>query len=557
MKSTEQDHFRHIGLLQLTSRRLSARTCAPGSAAATKTRAPTRPPRERGHTLKFSEKIKRFFSPAFIERGAEYYRQGRIHILRRDARSISANVLGADEYLATLALDEKDDLHASCTCHRPTSRQQEPCKHVWAVALQAEKSGYLAALGNIAAPVSRIVVTGTRPAHCNNWKEEAQALAGALRNRRTPKTLNWPPHRTLLYTVIPDRQQAELLLRISARDEDGDKPATVKPLALNFNQLYQLPDEADRNIIAALRGSSAAGVTPYHDPEEMQHTVLLPPDLQLALVPMLCDTGRCLVLTDDHGGAAPLAWDGDGHWDLWLEIHQVNSTPPSYRYAGALKRGTERLILADPRLLIAGTVCIVNGKAAPLSRTATHEWLAFCRNERKHAVPQDQIWDMLATLLELSHVPNMTLPPGFKVTIENNPPRPTLSLKSPRKHSGRNARTIGKLSFNYNNVIVETDDQRVGILIKPQQRFIHRHRDAERLAHEKLHQLGFKPSPRTQKEPGGYHITPAQASEYARLLSEEGWLIELDGQPYRKPTAARIVRRANQTTSATAAQHHA
>jgi hypothetical protein len=74
-------------------------------------------------------------------RGAEYYLQHRVHIVRGSASELSANVIGSRTYEVALNFS-KGRLSVWCECPH-FADNGKLCKHLWATIVEAERSGYL------------------------------------------------------------------------------------------------------------------------------------------------------------------------------------------------------------------------------------------------------------------------------------------------------------------------------------------------------------------------------------------------------------------------------
>src|SRR5688572_12246833 len=75
-------------------------------------------------------------------RGREYFRRKAAKIVGADARHVEAVVAGGNRYKVKVAWDETGEPTYECAC--PFFRDRgEPCKHLWATLLQADKDGVL------------------------------------------------------------------------------------------------------------------------------------------------------------------------------------------------------------------------------------------------------------------------------------------------------------------------------------------------------------------------------------------------------------------------------
>src|SRR5260370_5258245 len=83
------------------------------------------------------------FDGAVRQRGAAYFRSGRVHIESGSASRVVATVRGSSRY--TIKLErEGAEIAASCTC---PYFEVDACKHIWAVVLAAASQGLLQGQG--------------------------------------------------------------------------------------------------------------------------------------------------------------------------------------------------------------------------------------------------------------------------------------------------------------------------------------------------------------------------------------------------------------------------
>ena len=83
------------------------------------------------------------FDGAVRQRGAAYFRSGRVHIESGSASRVLATVHGSSRYAIKLER-EGAEIAASCTC---PYFDVDACKHIWAVVLAAASQGFLQGQG--------------------------------------------------------------------------------------------------------------------------------------------------------------------------------------------------------------------------------------------------------------------------------------------------------------------------------------------------------------------------------------------------------------------------
>ena len=123
------------------------------------------------------------------ERGREYYRRGAVQRIEGDSTAVKAIVQGTLRYrVEIIRIDDFVDYSCSCPYYE---RELEPCKHIWAACLAAERRGYLAP-DRDARERDRLVDGGepfpSKPAKAKlvkkpslpTWKEELAPVIGSV-----------------------------------------------------------------------------------------------------------------------------------------------------------------------------------------------------------------------------------------------------------------------------------------------------------------------------------------------------------------------------------------
>src|SRR5947209_6782544 len=124
----------------------------------------------------------------------------------------------------------------------------------------------------------------------------------------------------------------------------------------------------------------------------------------------MCETGRCrLRLAPEEAEPRALRWDGGGPWLFWLEVVPEQGGK-RYHVTGSLRRGGERMPLAEPVLLVAGGLLFWDDRVAPLDDGGAFGWVSLLRRQGPLDVPGRQKDELLAELLRLPRVPPLDLP---------------------------------------------------------------------------------------------------------------------------------------------------
>ena len=91
--------------------------------------------------MPLTAKLAFYFRQKSVILGRELFNSGAVRIVHGDARKLNARVLGSRWYDTELKLND-ENLWTSCSC--PYFDEHGPCKHLWAVLLEADRKTLLA-----------------------------------------------------------------------------------------------------------------------------------------------------------------------------------------------------------------------------------------------------------------------------------------------------------------------------------------------------------------------------------------------------------------------------
>jgi hypothetical protein len=525
-------------------------------------------------------------------RGRQYFASGAVQILHGDDRSVYALVQGNDQYDVNLTL-RKNSLKVSCSCPY-FEGIVEPCKHIWATILAAEARGHLRGSGKngkLRLNVDEAYLPGGQDADLRDsedewdggdqeWDEGPRETAsyggyrlprqGSRRRRRKARKKSaqqaswrgffaglrgdrqcetaprnaWPPGREILYVVDVANTMTgqglfvEVAYRRRKKDGGWSKPKFER---MAQTEIPKLPDGDDRQILSLLEGAHGeSSYYPgceysYHDSAALRYRLSEPQ--ALALLPLMCRTGRCLLRPagQPNDDLRPVQWDDDDPWEFWLKVARDESEK-QYLLEGELHRGDERMPLLKPVMLIAGGLVFHDNRVARLQDFGAFDWVFLLRKQGSLAVPAKQKEDLLKELFQAPHLPRLDLPEELRFEEVALAPRPRLRVKSPQQGGWGVQRLLGELSFDYGGEVVEANQPGRGIYHAEQRRLILRDHVAERAAAAQLFQVGFRH--------GYYHehleLTPRNLPRVVRTLLDAGWHVEAEGKLYRQPGTIRI-----------------
>ncbi|HKX50648.1 MAG TPA: SWIM zinc finger family protein, partial [Candidatus Binatia bacterium] len=173
-------------------------------------------------------------SRTFRERGERYYLDGAVNIIEGSAWRIAATVQGTRRY-EVIILRAQDFFQVSCSCPL-YDRELVTCKHIWAVFLAAERSGFLDGLGDHAPGEIREEIPGLfnyHPAERSptsrspevNWKRQLQRLDVGMAAQDRRFNLDDGPERYFVYAIdmsgCVDSERLTIQVAQRARKADG------------------------------------------------------------------------------------------------------------------------------------------------------------------------------------------------------------------------------------------------------------------------------------------------------------------------------------------------
>ncbi len=523
------------------------------------------------------------------QRGLDYYHRGAVEILDGDDWFVSALVQGTEAYHVALERTRKA-IKVLCDCPYCSDRL-EPCKHIWATVLAAEKAGLLRGANHGAVRSLRLdpelesfwndgeseededgyteewqqwdephvyqpsqprPPKPTRPRSSSRraaaWKPFLNRLRQQLQSDAPAPRGAWPAGRELLYIVdvATTLAQGELSLEVAYRQRKQNGEWS-KPIVHGIpqSQLSHLPDPEDRQILSLLLG--ARRETPYtygysyysnYDTTPTRHRLTHP--LQEALLPHLCQTGRCFLrVSADAPELRPLRWDDGAAWQFWLEVRPEEGGK-RYLVTGSLRRDSERAALAEPRLLVAGGLVFWEDRAARFDDSGVFKWIVLLRQQGTLAVPAADKDRFLQELLGMPRLPRLDLPEELRFEEVTPTPRPRLKVLAPARNSWGPERLRGELAFDYDGSIVLAGHAGQTFYQPEPRRLVRRDQAAEDAAAALLYQLGFREGYNYYDRSKYLQLTPRNLPKVVNTLTTAGWHVEAEGKVYRMPGAFRI-----------------
>jgi superfamily II DNA or RNA helicase len=465
------------------------------------------------------------------DRGQQYFRRGVVRIMSVDERGIGATVRGTEVYKVQLSQDENGAFIQECSC--PAWGSYGVCKHVWATLLAADAQRLLRFDGR---PRTRARGPGAvRPPELS-WKRKLRRIRDRIPPfDPTTSDSKFPSDRRIVYVVdLPATRlyQRGLVVDLATqRRSPNGEWGTPKQFSLREDQWADAPDPLDRQIAQMLLGATSDtrivggyGVTRryYLEPAAFGTTLRL-----------MCESGRCRVSLTGESDPPPLTWDDGPPWELRVDVTPLNGTSSSPNgthtlgVQGWLKRGDERLALADTSILAPGLV-IAHGIAAPVCDEGNHSLIVALADEGTIEVPEVEVDELLRELHALPAVPRIDLPESLGVREEYPAPRPAVRLVPEPVVSWQPSKVTATITFDYGGVIVDSDVKQLALFDEANRRIIRRDPDAERAAREQLYAIGFREEYDYRQSRNMPRIAAGRMQRVIGQLVAAGWVVETE-----------------------------
>jgi superfamily II DNA or RNA helicase len=390
-----------------------------------------------------------------------------------------------------------------------------------------------------------------------SWKEQLAALGATPREVSVPSPREeWPATREVLYVLdVPATLNGHnFIVEIFYRDRRKDGSwGTAKTKRLARSALANITNPQDRQVFALLVGAKEQYAQysyyqnynySYYDSYDQLPTCLrLTDPLPEMALPLIAQSGRCRLRLRPEAGEAhwlPVAWDEAGTWEFRLEVAPV---PEGWELKGILRRGEQQLDLKEPLLLHQSGFVVTRTQIARLDDRGAFQWILFLRKNERVVIPFEQRDELLQELLRYPELPPLDLPTDFKYEEIKLTPRPLLTIKKPEPnpYGYQPERLRGKLAFDYDGVVIQSDEARRGIYQAEVKRFLVRDQPFEQAAATLLHELGFryKPKDYLHKE-AGWDLAPSKLPRAVRVLIGAGWHVEAEGKVFHTPGEMKI-----------------
>ena len=492
--------------------------------------------------MSFLRVVARQVPPAVRAKGTDYYARGAVvHADATTASLVEALVRGTRPYRVKV-WREKNVLLGSCECKYFADRAGI-CKHIWAVLLEADRNGYLIRTGEDVSALT-LVPDGATPggskttAGSAEWEkfleEVSRKLARDEANVRPPRFHD----AELIYAIDRGASLAGLsvALDLMARQRrTNGKWGKPKPAGVVTRDVSDLPDPADREIIPLLLGASDVYGSGYVGDHGRASFRLAGPLLDRVL-PMIAASGRAVLrirrqATDE---LIPLTWDDGPPWVFRLEVGHV-ARDESVSIDGALERGSERLLIREPTMVLASGYLVHAGRLARMDARGAFTLLSQLRGTGPMSIPPGAT-GQLVDILARSGVDPADLPEELQFEVVAHSPTPIVQIRSDDR--GGAPSLLATVSFDYEGVAVEPGAGSTSF-DRDHRRLVRRDLAFEERALKRLSDVGFARRWDFGFARHALSLSPAQLPNAVRVLSNDGWRVEAEGRAFRPAQSMR------------------
>jgi superfamily II DNA or RNA helicase len=501
-------------------------------------------------------------------RGAAYLKAERVSITRVTSEQVQAVVQDGVDYQTQLVRDG-NELRMHCTCTQQ-DRPASPCKHLWATILAVDAGGLVSgsvrpghipafASENRAAPAlddyweqdphrdvytppsgNRLSRTGLLPTPLvTGWKSQLQKLSEEMHVEATSAPAA-SREREIFYEIdlAQGREKKQLVIQTSQRQRRSNGQwGKRKPLKLRPGQLDEVEHDDDRRIMTYLAGGAAERTGWVGQQPELGtvvHRYMVSTSLAEVLLPLMCATGRCVILGEDAERARPLAWDEGPPWELSVEVVR-DEQEDEWRLDGRLRREGESLALRDATLVLPGGLVFLRESVARFQDFGAPGWVELLRSEGPIRVPAEEGHELVDRLLDMPQLPRLDLPPELRLAEVSAAPVPHLTLHTPRGIRWQHERLPAEVSFEYEGTVIKSASPQGAIVQRELGRCIPRDRMREEAAWNELTELGARRLVNSFHGRFDAEIPAKSLGNVVRGLFRLGWQVHADGRQVHQP----------------------
>lgn len=536
--------------------------------------------------MSVAQRCRQEFSSPVVTKGNIYFRQGRVEVVSRVGKEITAAVDGnSGDYQVRLDLSEADQgvIRAGCTC--PYAEGYSSCKHIWATLLSVENDLQAAGfpreeeilveldeslvsdlsddeedgqyLGSQAGLALRSKITSSQAAS-SSWKHQL----ASLRNTQGYS----PPTNTKDSLVAKTREiwfvldiglstQYGLVIELHQRQANAKGEFShLRPHKLSRRELEAWPHGIEATMLRRLWLHDNSTEYPqlnqnysygyYSSVAPTKSRILLDPLAYAEVLPALCETGRFVWTLAPRDTLAtqsqPIVWDAGPPWDFRVAIVE-DKKAKQWELRGELARsgGGTAIPLSKPELLLMSGMVLCEGRLGPVHFGSAQEWVRLFRSGQSIRVPFADRTELLRHLYSGPTLPALSLPESLKLNEVRCAPRGIMRIKKPALQS-YSAKLQGTISYSYEGREVLARNADVGIIDEAESKVYMRDHNAEQELLQHLPSINYSEPNRYSTEPANVEFAPKYLPQVVESLTAAKWQVEAEGNLIRRPGEYRL-----------------
>ena len=309
----------------------------------------------------------------------------------------------------------------------------------------------------------------------------------------------------------------------------------LKPLKLRPGKFEEIDDDEDRRILAHIVGGTPdrTSLSGQVADNLAAFRYRVPHDLCQLLLPAICATGRIRLLGDDERVTETLSWDAGAPWELCLAV-EFEEDQQVWKLRGTLRRGSEKMPLREPVLVVPGGLAITDTQVRPFQDFDAYPWVTLLRRSDEFQVAAGEEHALVDRLLDMPALPKLELPEELRLEEVVVAPQPIVVVHAPGRSRWHQDRLKAEVLFDYDGTPVRGTSSQWAIVQRKANRCLVRDRQAEALAWSQLQDGGFR---RLLDYRRGQHDAEIAARDLApavRALIADGWQVKADGKQVRQ-----------------------
>jgi SNF2 family DNA or RNA helicase len=518
------------------------------------------------------DSLSRYFSPETRNCGLEYYKSGRITILKSTSKQINMIARGTKLYRVVFKL-ESDKIDSECSC--PSFEEWGPCIHIWGALLKAVNDRLLTAVftnaptllfdvhiesdkkrGGNFSDDSVTVTSNSCKRDCANCfdrfeckSSKENSLKAIVKKNKEPSDFNssW---KQMLFNgskkndFVTDQKKIKLCYSL---DVQGTRPTDRPYLQLSKKKILKdgtwssfekitdaeirtiiATDHIDRKIMGALNGSSELnffgsgyGYGYYLSKGQME-----------LLLPLIAGSEKLYLLRTGDNTEVPLHYDHEA-WEFRVDLKEYKKS--SYVLTVLFVKGNEKIesfwtaqVLKDGYLIQGETI-------SPLNDHGASKLLNVLQHDEQVIIGRNDIPEFITEFYSNYENLPLGLPDSLNITVNTSTPVPVLRMIE-KKDSPKGLFLHAELHFDYDGELIAYDHD-LKIVLNDNLKLTKVNAELHKVAFTFLESNGVVVS----KADSYYSKTPllkVRRKQFVKLVSlliKEGWRVEGEKVQFKMP----------------------